>query len=189
MNAKNILKISSLFLNLSDEFEAFIEKTAEPNAENEKEFNTLLKCLNLVLDELASDYLPILHKQQVFVENNKIYLDDLQKSLKEVFAVRIPSNLKKVEFKQFPGFIEVKGNGFLEIIYSINPDYLEIDSEADYFNGRVSDKCFALGVASEYSFINGFYEEAEIWDKRFKDSLINACRKKSEISLPKRRWL
>lgn len=190
MNAKNVLKIASLFVNLADEFSPIIDETEDTvDTQTQKEFEIFLKCLNLVYTEISTDYLPILEKQRVLVENGKVYLDDISESIKDIVSVKLASNEKNVKYTLFSNYIEVGAGGYVDIVYSIYPTALTLTSDIDSFGGKVSEKCLALGTASEYCYINGFYDEAEIWDNRFKDSLQIACRKKSEIILPKRRWL
>lgn len=53
---------------------------------------------------------------------------------------------------------------------------------------RVSARVTALGVAAEYCFVCGLFEEAQLWDGRYKDSLKIALRKKGAMSVKARRW-
>lgn len=190
MNAKNVLKIASLFVNLSTEFTPIIDETEDTvDAQTQKEFEIFLKCLNLAYTEISTDYLPILESKQVLVENKKVYLDDISTSIKDIVSVKLASNGKNVKYTLFSNYIEINAAGYVDIVYSIYPTDLTLSSDIDSFGGKISEKCLALGTASEYCYINGFYDEAEMWDNRFKQSLQIACRKKSEITLPRRRWL
>lgn len=183
MNAEEIIKISSLFVNVQDEVEQLIN-----NNDVSGELDMLLKCLNLTLCEVADDYLPILNKETICIDSNKLYFDDLIKPCKEIISIKLSDSNKNIKFTQYANYVYVSAKGYVDIVYKTNIDKVNIDSVINQFP-CLSSKCLALGTASEYCYINGFYEEAEMWDKRFKDSLQIACRKKKEIVMPKRWWV
>ncbi|MCL1901740.1 MAG: hypothetical protein FWG51_05025, partial [Firmicutes bacterium] len=64
----------------------------------------------------------------------------------------------------------------------------KIEDELDYPCGKLSDRIIAYGICAEYSVVKGMLGEAQYFDKKFKDSLLNACRPKN-IYIPPRRWL
>ena len=47
---------------------------------------------------------------------------------------------------------------------------------------------FAMGVFAEYLYIKGNIDDAYMWDKRFKNSMINIVRPRRNITIPERRW-
>ncbi len=191
MNAKNVLKIASLFLNLTNEFTPIIEEdeNATIDTNTQQEFAILLSCLNLTCLDISYDYLPILSTETILVENNKIFFQDLANEPKSIQSITLKSNGKNVKYQIFEDYIKLYANGYVDIVYSISPESITLQSDGILFGGRISDKCLAMGTASEYCYVKGFYEEAAMWDERFKQALQVACRKKSEVVLPRRRWL
>lgn len=70
MDVKEILKTAILFLNreelLEDAF--FLQEVGEDYVENparEKEIERLLQCLNLVYQEVTSEYLPLIFEEEI----------------------------------------------------------------------------------------------------------------------------
>lgn len=183
MNVKEIIKIASLFVNVQEEVEQAIN--AE---ETNNELKMLLNCLNLTLSEIADDYLPILNQETVYIDSNQLFLDDLSKPCKEIISIKLSDGKKNIKFTQYEEYVYVNAKGYVDIVYSTTINNVQLNSTINQFP-CISSKCIALGTASEYCYINGFYEEAEMWDKRFKDTLQVECRKKKEIVMPKRWWL
>ena len=61
-------------------------------------------------------------------------------------------------------------------------------SLAENFGGKISARVIAYGVASEYCFLEMLYDDATLWESRYKNALLVASRKKGEIQLKKRGW-
>ena len=54
--------------------------------------------------------------------------------------------------------------------------------------GKISARILAYGVASEYCFLEMLYDDATLWENRYKNALLCAQRKKGELKLKKRGW-
>ena len=50
-------------------------------------------------------------------------------------------------------------------------------------------RIYAYGMAREYYLMQTLYEEADIWQERFVESLQSLSRRKNETMMPARRWL
>ena len=74
----------------------------------------------------------------------------------------------------------------VDIIYQAEPAELAIDSE---FYSTLPNRIYAYGIAREYYFQQTLFDEADIWEERFKNTLSIMARKRSETHIPKRRWL
>ena len=190
MTAKQVLLLASAFLNLQQEFEPLInDPQVQVDERTKLEFNNLVQSLNLCYSEIALDYMPLLCSEQVLVENNKIYVMDLAHELKDVHSITSLDNNKSFKFVIYPDYIKTNVLGNVNITYSYVPEQISVNDNVNNFAGRLSLKCLALGVAAEYCFLSGLYDDAKIFDARFKNILKIECRKKSNITLPKRRWL
>ena len=62
-----------------------------------------------------------------------------------------------------------------------------INDSVDYF-GKLSELLFAYAVTAEYLFLKGQIDDAYMWDKRFKSSILSIQRPTKNIVMPKRRW-
>ena len=190
MKAKDILKIASIFINLEKEFEGIIDNSGEVASEEvQSEFEVLLKALNLAYLGIC-DYVPIKNCKEVEVDlDGKILFSEIAENIKEIFKVKDINLNKSIKYVECDGFLLLgEKSKKVSVFYSIYPEMLTMESEFTSFNGRVSEKCFALAVASEYFYIKAFYDEAEMYDKRFKDILKIETRRKTPIYLSKRRW-
>lgn len=197
MTVIQVLKLASVFLNCEQEFAPLLETdTDQDSNENslvdeitKNHFNRLLTSLNLCYSEIAIDYLPLLYCQRITVQNNKIYLSDLTKELKDVYAITSIDDKKRFKFKLYADYIQTNVNGVVDILYSYVPSELTLNSDINNFMGRISTKCLALGTVKEYCYLEGLYDDALLWEQRYKDSLKIETRTKAEIVMPKRRWL
>ena len=93
-------------------------------------------------------------------------------------------------------FFEGKTSGIKNLqmdnaLSAIEIEYLPLEkqNEIECFSNKITEKVFAFGVAMEYCFIQGLYDDAQIWEKRFKDALLVRASKKSNMKLPVRRWI
>ncbi len=189
MTAKNIIKTACIFLQ-KDELLDVTDLDGELTATSTqlKELEHLLRCLNLVIDEIATDYVPLVHKEKLTPSKGIINLSSFSKDLIDILQVKDKFGIK-ANYKLFPSYLETI-DGEVEVTYSFKPVALtSLSSTMEQFSQKVSERVVAYGVAMEYSFICGLHDDASIWEKRFKDGLIIASRKKSDIRLPKRGWI
>ena len=189
MTIKSILKIAGLFLNKNDMISALdLENISSASQSVQDEINFLVKCLNLAYQEVASDYIPLLYKEKVTLTDGKLNFSGLTKTIVDVVSLK-DKNGFRVKYQSFPSYLQTNENE-VEITYKYQPeDLTSLSSTIESFAGRVSEKLLAFGTLMEYCFILGLYEDAEIWEKRFKDSLKLRARKKSGLKLPSRRWI
>lgn len=189
MTIKNILKIACLFLGKENIINALNLENMESALEGEKnEIQFLISCLNLVCEEIATDYIPLNMREKISLEDGKLLISSLSKKLLEVISIK-DKNGYKVKYKNFPNYLEIDGDA-AEILYRYRPDEItKIDDSLENFSNKVSEKIIAFGVAMEYCFIQGLYDDAQIWEKRFKDALLVRASKKANMKLPVRRWI
>ncbi|MGN1201365.1 MAG: hypothetical protein ACI4R8_03825 [Candidatus Caccovivens sp.] len=159
-------------------------ETVTFSAREQEKLDTLVDCFNLVNQEIASDYLPFLTKEEV--EGGEIIpFSSLSKAVINIYKVknRFGLNLK---FKLFPDYVQVQGNP-KTVVYSYLPQDASINSTVEMYNG-LSARVYAYGMASEFLLIDGMSEDAEIWEERFKESLFVLSRKRGEHQMPCRSW-
>ena len=72
------------------------------------------------------------------------------------------------------------------IKYNAMPKELNFEDE---FTSTIPERVYAYGVVKEFYFIQALYEDAKIWDERFKNSIETFLRKKGNTFLPRRRWI
>ena len=188
MEVKKIIKLAAVYLQLEDilSLDTFGGIVTEPEANTTKNLELLVRCLNLVYNELASDYVPLKHTEEVVVETEEIDINTLEKRLISVLALADKDG-KNAKYKVYPTTIKV-ANGTYDIEYSYLPQEVLLEDTIEAFGSKLTERIIAYGVASEYSLISGLFDEATLWKKRFLDSLLIATSKKSELKMPARRW-
>ncbi|MDR0850330.1 MAG: hypothetical protein LBN07_02465 [Christensenellaceae bacterium] len=185
MLVSNVLKTASLMLGLEEEFAPIFVSSAV-SAETQKKFNKLLDSFNLCLSEISTDYIPLLTSQTLTPVGGKLYSNSTD--MKRIYEIRTKSG-KKLKYKLFEGFVSIDFAGPVEVTSFVAPQILTLNSTFSSFGGKVSEKCLAMGTSAEYCFLAALYNDAEIWDNRFRQALNRACSKKDSLILPERRWL
>lgn len=188
MTAKEIIKNVCIYLGKEDLLaSSFFEHNGEElSKENQKDIEKIVKCLNDVTEELATQYIPILKTKEVELKQGTIDVYAIDDNIFEIVAVKTLSGrtLRYV----------VSGNKMVclaskaKITYKVYPEQINADGEAESFGGKISARIIAYGVASEYCFLDMLYDDATLWESRYKNALLNVQRKKGEIKMKKRGW-
>lgn len=183
MLVKDIIKLSCDFI----EQQALAQKLEQGSTLEscEQEItDRLVKCFNLVNNEVASEFVPIKKIEQFDVANGKILLS--QFSAKPYKILYVKNGLgRKMRFKQFDDHIFVLCKKAI-VCYSILPPVLSITDQVDSF---LPERIFAYGVAREFLFMQSRFDDADIFEERFKNSLELICRLSPHGKMPRRRWL
>lgn len=185
MNVLNILKLTCAYLGFFDDFKTFFELTPETlPPEKERELEILLLSVDNVQNRLLNSF-PQITKENVEAQDNKIMLNSLTKTAKKVLSVK--ENGNNIKFKIYDNFILTNKNGTFEVEYSyLLPKVLtKTDEIALNF---LPERTFALGVASEYCFISGLFDDAVIWEEKFKSVLKKESEAVRTFIMPKRKW-
>lgn len=186
MTVKEIVALASEFVGekeLAGKLRA-TDTVTYTTVEQEK-INLLTRAFNLVNQEIASDYLPFLKKEEVNVEGNILSFSALSKAVINIYEVK-NSFGKNLKFHVYSNYIEIDGKA-KSVVYSYLPGDIALDGDVEMMNG-LSARVYAYGIASEYLLIGGVSEDAEIWEERFKESLFVLSRKRGEHLMPKRGW-
>lgn len=185
MLVKNIiLKVCDFIENA--ELARAIEEGDVLTAEQQELQDKLVKCFNLVLNEIASEYLPMVKVEKVKAKGDMIEFSKL--NLRPCDIVYVKDSLGgNVQFRVFDQFLLIdKQDCEVEVCYNAYPNDLSFYQEIDT---KLSERVYAYGIVREYYFIQTLYEDAKVWDERFKNALAAADRKKGETVLPRRRWI
>ncbi len=187
MTVKDIIKLVCEFVGEKEILSKLNSTEAVSYTDREQEkLDLMLQCFNLVNQEIASDYLPFLTKEEIDIKNSILNYSELEKTVVNVYEVknRFGTSLR---FRLFPNYLEISGHA-KSIVYSYLPDDKALTDNVEMLNG-LSARVYAYGVASEFLLIDGLSEDAEIWEERFKESLFVLSRKRGEHILPRRSWI
>jgi hypothetical protein len=188
MEIINILKNACVFLQKDELLETTELGGAESSTTSQqKELSLLLRCLNLVYNQVATDYIPLIKTERFLPSSGEVLFTSFYKKVLDIRKI-VDKDGIKASYKLYPDRISTIDEE-ISVTYSYEPDELTgLESIMESFSEKLTERVMAYGVAMEYSFISGLHDDASIWEKRFKDGLLIASRKKSEIRLPARRW-
>ncbi len=167
------------------------DKTADDYAdgrtlddEEKKSVNQLLRAYNLVLKEIATDYLP-LEMKETFSGGNVEFSSFSKNPLKIISVLK---NGENVEYEIRPASIKIPNGENFEITYSYMPDEQTPADDFPYYGKIVEERAFCYGIASEFCLINGRYDEASNWDSKYRRAIDTAF-KHSAKKIKGRLWL
>jgi len=163
------------------------DTTESDSEETISKISKLLQCLNLVYQDLTRDYLPLETVEEITFLNGKFEYKNLSLVVRDI--IKIEDRYGTVcNFKCFPTFVQADVVD-AKITYTYEPENLPMFGEIEAFAGKLSERILAYGVAMEYFFLSSLSDEAAVWENRYVSSLENALRKKSNVIMPKRRWI
>lgn len=174
---KNELINTGIFYKLHNDY---VEKHLQTN----KELQMLMRCANLVVKEVATEFVPLMHKQTITSHNGQISYAEFDKLLLDVASIK-DLNGEVVTAYTFPDHIAIEDGTFV-FRYAYIPTDKSFFEDID--DKKTDSKIFAYGTAAEYCLIKGDYNNALYWERRYKDALYNATSKDTAVILPKRRW-
>lgn len=190
MNVVEIIKLTATYLQLNHLLQTTtLGGTSEPTSENIEEINLLLKCVNLVNNIIAGEYFKLTKCTTIKSDNGMVYYDQLASGnkLNQILSVKDVYGSKKM-YRSFDTYLKTT-SGVLEVTYSYVPNAVVLNDTITSYATKISERIFAYGVASEYCYIMSLYDDAAMWDSRFKGSLQSVISKKSDMTLKQRRWL
>jgi hypothetical protein len=126
---------------------------------------------NLVEQELAIDYFPILEVEKFFHVKDKIYYKDF--SRKPYMLVGIQDfHGESVCFRLTPEYINLIKNydgGTFFVKYYYLPEEKELYSNSTYGAEYIS--ILKYGIAAEYCLANGAFEQAKLYNDKYKERI------------------
>ncbi len=145
----------------------------------------LVRCFNLVENEVALDYIPLLKEESFLPVEGKIPFSSFSEA--PVSVKKVTKSGIETAYDLFPSYLKVKGDGQTDIVYAYAPRAKELGDDSD-FGGPVSVRLLALGVAAEFELAAGRFSEAASFDRMYREALACAGRVLRKLSLPARSW-
>ena len=147
------------------------------------EVDGYVECLNIVRNEIASEFIPNVKVERVKANNGRVDFSSLSSEVIEILSVKDLFG-NTLTFDVFDSYLTTS-NLAVEIKYNASPEELSLKSD---FSSTIPARIFVYGVIRESFFSQGLYEDAIVYEERFKNALQSLARKKSETVLPRRRW-
>lgn len=133
--------------------------------------NNLVRCYNLVEQELATDYFPILEVDKFFHVEDKIYYKDFSRKPYMLKGIQ-DFHGDSVSFRLAPEYINLIKNyngGTFFVKYYYLPEDKELYSNSTYGAEYIS--ILKYGIAAEYCLMQGNFEQAKIYSDKYKERI------------------
>lgn len=185
MLVKEIIK---RVVNYTGNFELYdaINKNAFTDGQ-QQEINLLVDCVNLTNSNIATNYVRLYGSVEVNnVGGEILYSKITNKTIYEIICVK-NSNGVKVGFSLTGSGIKTE-NGKVVVTYTYFPDNVQYEDAINEYQLKINERNFVYGVISEYLYVKGVFDEAQIWEDKFKIEMRSLLRSQRNISLKQRRW-
>lgn len=182
MKVSDVLKLTLQLLDIND------LDLSDSDCENDGRYQKLLSAVGMIQSQIASDYFPIL---TTFTQNFAYKtLNFVQFPHRPIKIVKVlDEDGKKVSFEETENNIIMEKEGKYSVYYNYMPSAPQ-DLDDDIVCDRViTDRTFALGVASLYAAMCGLFEEAVTYDEKFLISLKISEKKPKNSFVKEKRWI
>jgi hypothetical protein len=182
MTVKEVVKLAAEALDRED-----LSAEADAAGDLSGELKSLVRCYNLVENEIALDHLPLRSEEILYARADEIPYTDFSRAPVRVLRVRDGAG-RDLSFQTFPDRLKLRDPcAQAAVTYSYAPPQKGLGDRSE-FSGRVSARMMSLGVACEFCLTNGRYQEAALWEKRFHDALRAASVLRRKLCIRSRRW-
>ncbi len=149
--------------------------------------DSLLYCVNAVLDELARYYFPLKFKETIYLNGGKAAFADF--TYGPVKILNVTAYGKKIKYTADPQYITAEASQ-IEVEYEYAPAKKLLDEDCDYSGAGVSARLVAAGAVSEFCIINGEVSAAEYWEGEYRREIDRARAKlRVPLRIPPGRWV
>lgn len=195
MTVKDVVSIVATLLGLTDVSFYLVNMYDEngeivnPSEDVEEEIKFITRLVNLVVGEIAREYVPLKFDEEVLSNSEcEINYCALSKNICDVLSVC--TDKTKETFNMYSEFIKVsKPTTYYNVEYCYTHELVNSLLDIIDISPLVQPRTIAYGIASEYTVIQGLYDESLMWDKKFLNSLSNSKIKAKNYTFKKRGWL
>lgn len=179
MKLDEVIKAALVYLNETD-------YASGSDRSGDEKIKLLSRCVNIMLTEIAQEYLPLTDECEVTAKNGVFSYEELPRKVSRILSVKDEKG-NKVNFRQRSFSCKVTKDGRLKVEYRYLPAEAVCGEDCDV-DPAVSEKTLALGACAEYCMISGMYEQSEGFAERFRDDMRAAIRPVKSVTLKERGW-
>lgn len=187
MKVRNVISLAAANLGRKDLVASVEDCAAEPFGE----LASLLRCYNLVENEVALDYFPLETEETFAVadigQGGILPFKAFAYAPVEVLSVKGESGLPLSHKSRPTGLIMPQNATRVHILYTYSPKEKEWGDDAEV-SPQVSERLLSFGVCCEYCLTNGQYAEAAAWEKKYREALRAANTGHKKLAVRSRRW-
>ena len=182
MKVSDVVVMAAVQLGIGDSVKAYVNGTSSLY---KSQGELLVHCFNLVENELALDYIPLIKQETLAVNKGKLAYESFTSDVVRIVKVTDEKGVN-LPYKLFASYMEVDAKQVC-VTYAYTPNVKVLTDESD-FQAFVSERLFSYSMAAEYCMATGLYEEAVVWDKKYKEGIEAARRVARGGRMPSRGW-
>ena len=183
MEIVDIVRSAAWYLGVLDKLDAYLD-------EDDDEWYTLaqdlLRAFNNVEKQLALEYLPLYEKEYFETETGEVCFDEFSYPVIRIVNVYNEQGEKQA-FTLMPYYLRTTP-GVLSIEYAYTPYEKDLYEQTDH-HLHVAQPLYVYGILAEYYLSRGEFEQAAIWDKKYKDAISATYQTQKGKRMPSRGWV
>ncbi len=183
MEVTKIIYAAAKMLGIGAEIMAYFD---DEKLDCKREAEILVQCYNLIEKELALDYFPLKREDTMLSFTGRVEFSAFSRAPVRILSVKDDKG-EELEYELFPSYLKAKA-GKITVIYTYTPDDKTAFDDCEYA-GAASETMFLYGTLAQYALTQGMYEEAVVWDKKYKKAIEDTYALQSCKRLKSRRWV
>lgn len=184
MKVKEILEWASVELGVWETVKAYIN--GEANDVGEQETTRLVTAYNLVENELALDYFPLIKAETFENAEEGVAFARFANDPVRILRVKAFESGEEVPFTLFTDRLVAKGKVTVE--YRYVPE-AKATGDACEVGEKVTKHLLVYGVLANYLASVGEYVQASAWEKKYKTAMVLAQGISKGKTMGSRRWV
>lgn len=146
----------------------------------------LLFYLKNVLNEVATEFIPVYSEQKCNAVNGEIELTSLEKVPIKITSVKNKDENLRFFESPFKLLLKPRFDGEVTVTYSFLPLVSSPEDELPY--GEALVRALSFGLCAEYCLVSGLDADAQLWDVRYKDAVKEAAFARGNHMIKPRAW-
>ena len=148
-------------------------------------WDKMIEAFNITLRSICTDRIVVKKEMELEFVTNKIALYNIHNVNRVYYVMR---NGKKIPFSvSDDGLLVIDKPGKVVMGYSYIPPSYGASDSVDFLFGKINETVLALGTASEYLYMVGQYDDAEMIRKRYIEEADKIDNRRK--IMPAKRWL
>ncbi|MDE7158113.1 MAG: hypothetical protein K2N74_00910 [Clostridiales bacterium] len=184
ISVREVITLAAKALGRDDLCGAINEAGSQPSGE----VASLLHCFNMIENEIALDYFPLKHTETFSTVDNGVLYQSFSKSPISIISVRSETGEELSYELRADKLVLSAFAARVVITYCYIPQSKTLQSVSD-FTVKVSPRLMAYGVACEFCLTTGKFQEAAMWESKYKDALRAANILRRTLRTRSRRWV
>ena len=148
------------------------------------EYKLMMTSINNVYDDLITQYSLFCFSQDFTASS--INYSDFTFPLVKIIEIK-DSKGKKVRYYRSSDKILLPKMDTYTIIYTYRPEKLTENVTLSVYP-FISESTLAYGVCSQYCLMDGLFDEADMWEAKYKESLLATFRQTKNIKMKAKIW-